>query len=201
MDHLSFGVSNVNALKKPEWGESFLRVGDACVGFIGKKDAQTICVLGFDFHNSDLPLKMEFPILIYNIVNECTASGLIGDTVVRAGDTVSINGKLNVKLPVVTKPDGSEQELGDYRLNYTDTLQLGVYTVEQRQDDAMVVRSFAVNFPTSESVITQAPSAMVTAEDADTVKTTVGGMMNLRNLVILIALALLGVEWVAYIRR
>lgn len=201
LDHLSFGVSNVNALKKPEWGESFLRVGDACVGFIGKKDAQTICVLGFDFHNSDLPLKMEFPILIYNIVNECTASGLIGDTVVRAGDTVSINGKLNVKLPVVTKPDGSEQELGDYRLNYTDTLQLGVYTVEQRQDDAMVVRSFAVNFPTSESVITQAPSAMVTAEDADTVKTTVGGMMNLRNLVILIALALLGVEWVAYIRR
>ena len=42
---------------------------------------------------------------------------------------------------------------------------------------------------------------MVTEENADTVKTTVNGMLNLRNLVILIALGLLGVEWIAYIRR
>jgi len=201
LDELSFGVSNVYALEKPDWGETFLEVGDTCVGFIGKKDNQTICVIGFDFHNSDLPLKMEFPILVYNIVNECTSSGLVGETVVSAGDTVSINGKLNVKLPKVTKPDGSETELTDYRMNYTDTHQLGVYLVEQHQGNARVERAFAVNFPSSESVITQAPSAMVTEENADTVKTTVNGMLNLRNLVILIALGLLGVEWIAYIRR
>lgn len=201
LDELSFGVSNVYALEKPDWGETFLEVGDTCVGFIGKKDNQTICVIGFDFHNSDLPLKMEFPILVYNIVNECTSSGLVGETVVSAGDTVSINGKLNVKLPKVTKPDGSETELTDYRMNYTDTYQLGVYLVEQHQGNARVERAFAVNFPSSESVITQAPSAMVTEENADTVKTTVNGMLNLRNLVILIALGLLGVEWIAYIRR
>ena len=201
LDELSFGVSSVYALDKPEWAETFLRVGDTCVGFIGKKDVQTICVMGFDFHNSDLPLKMEFPILIYNIVNECTVSGLIGETVVNAGDTVTINGKLNVKLPVVTRPDGSEQELSDYRMNYTNTEELGVYVVEQHQEDARVERAFAVNFPASESVITNAPSAMLTEENADAVKTTVGGMLNLRNLIILLALGLLGIEWIAYIRR
>ena len=201
LDELSFGVSSVYALDKPEWAETFLRVGDTCVGFIGKKDVQTICVMGFDFHNSDLPLKMEFPILIYNIVSECTVSGLIGETVVNAGDTVTINGKLNVKLPVVTRPDGSEQELSDYRMNYTNTEELGVYVVEQHQEDARVERAFAVNFPASESVITNAPSAMLTEENADAVKTTVGGMLNLRNLIILIALGLLGIEWIAYIRR
>ena len=201
LDELSFGVSSVYALNKPEWGETFLQVGETCVGFVGKKETQTICVLGFDFHNSDLPLKMEFPILIYNIVNECTSSGLIGETVINAGDSVTINGKLNVKLPVVTKPDGTERELSDYRMNYTDTQQLGIYTVEQHQQDARVVRTFAVNFPAAESVVTQAPSAMVTEENEDAVKTTVGGMLNLRNLIILIALGLLGVEWVAYIRR
>lgn len=200
LDNLSFGVSNVYALQKPDWAESFLEVGDSCVGFIGKKDTQTICVMGFDFHNSDLPLKMEFPILIYNIVNECISSGLLGETVVNAGDTVSINGKLNVEFPVVTGPDGTEYELSDYRMNYTDTNQLGVYKVEQELESEIMQSAFAVNFPASESVITQAPSAMV-SEESDTVKTTVGGMMNLRNLVILIALGLLGVEWVAYIRR
>ena len=201
LDELSFGVSSVYALDKPEWAETFLSVGDTCVGFIGKKDVQTVCVMGFDFHNSDLPLKMEFPILIYNIVNECTASGLIGETVVSAGDTVTINGKLNVKLPVVTRPDGSEQELSDYRMNYTNTEDLGVYVVEQHQGTARVERAFAVNFPASESTITNAPSAMITEVNEDAVKTTVGGMLNLRNLIILIALGLLGIEWIAYIRR
>lgn len=200
LEGLSFGVSSVYALEKPEWAESFLKAGDACVGFIGKKDSQTICVMGFDFHNSDLPLKMEFPILVYNLVNECITSGLVGETVINAGDAVSVNGKLNVDLPVVTKPDGSTQELGDYRMNYTDTYQLGVYSMEQNQGSEKVEASFAVNFPTAESVITQAPSVMV-QEDSDAVKTTVNGMMNLRNLVILIALGLLGVEWIAYIRR
>ena len=197
---LSFGVSNVTALQKPEWAESFLKAGESCVGFIGKKGNQTICAIGFDFHNSDLPLKMEFPILIYNLLQECISSGLVGDTVINAGDTVSVNGKLNVSLPVVTKPDGTTSELGDYRMNYTDTYQLGVYRMEQHQGSEMIKGAFAVNFPSAESIITQAPSAMA-QEGSDTVKTTVNGMMNLRNVVILIALALLGVEWIAYIRR
>lgn len=200
LEDLSFGVSSVYALNKPDWAEGFLGAGEECIGFIGKKDNQTVCVMGFDFHNSDLPLKMEFPILIYNIMNECTGSGLLGETVINAGDSVTVNGKLDVNLPVIVKPDNSTEELADYRLNYTNTGQLGVYIVEQNQDDVTVQSAFAVNFPASESVITQAPSAMV-QEDSDNVKTTVGGIMNLRNIVILIALGLLGVEWIAYIRR
>ena len=168
--------------------------------YITKLENQMICVIGFDFHNSDLPLKMEFPILIYNLIQECISSGLVGDTVINAGDTVSVNGKLNVALPTVTKPDGTTQEIGDYRMNYTDTYQLGVYHMEQRQGSETIKGAFAVNFPAAESVITQAPSAMA-QEDFEGVRTTVNGMMDLRNIVILIALALLGVEWIAYIRR
>ena len=200
LEDLTFGVSSVYALEKPEWAETFLKVGDATVGFIGKKDAQTVCVMGFDFHNSDLPLKMEFPILVYNMVNECTSSGLIGETVVNAGDTVSVNGKLNVKLPTMIMPDGSREELGDYRINYTNTYALGVYEVEQNQNGEMVKSAFAVNFPASESKVTQAPLAVM-GEDSETVKTTVTGMLDLRNLIIIIALGLLGIEWIAYIRR
>lgn len=200
LNDLSFGVSNVYALEKPDWAEPFLLVGDTCVGFIGKKDAQTICVMGFDFHNSDLPLKMEFPILIYNIVNECISSGLISDKVVNAGNAVGINGKLNENLPVVTGPDGKEVQLSDYRMNYTDTYQLGVYEVKQVQSDETLKSCFAVNFPATESIITQISSEFA-VEEYDNVKTTVSGMLNLRNLIILIALGLLGIEWIAYIRR
>ncbi len=200
LDDLSFGVSNTYALTKPAWAESFLKAGEYCVGFIGKEEDQVICVMGFDFHNSDLPLKMEFPVLIYNLVNECITSGLLSETVVNAGDVVSVNGKLNVKMPVLTRPDGSEEELWDYRVNYTNTEDLGVYKVEQNLGGETITSAFAVNFPASESVVTETPTAMA-AEDSDNVKTTVTGMMDLRNLIILIALALLGVEWIAYIRR
>ena len=200
LDKLSFGVSSVYALRKPDWAESFLKAGSDCVGFIGKVENQTVCAIGFDFHNSDLPLKMEFPILVYNLVNECISSGLLSESVINAGDAVSVNGKLNVSYPVVTKPDGEKAQLPDYRMNYTDTHQLGVYIMEQVQGEETVKSAFAVNFPSSESVITQTPSAMV-PEDSDVVKTTVSGMMNLRNLIIMIALGLLGIEWIAYIRR
>ena len=37
LEDLTFGVSSVYALEKPEWAETFLKVGDATVGFIGKK--------------------------------------------------------------------------------------------------------------------------------------------------------------------
>ena len=200
LEDLSFGVSSVYSLKKPDWAESFLSAGESCIGFVGKKDEQSVCVMGFDFHNSDLPLKMEFPILVYNILNECTGSGLLGATVLNAGDSVTINGRLDVNMPSITKPDGTTMQLADYRMNYTDTGMLGVYVVEQKQGTELVQNAFAVNFPATESFVANPPSASV-MEDSEQVKTTVGGMFNLRNIIILIALGLLGVEWVTYIRR
>ena len=59
---------------------------------------------------------------------------------------------------------------------------------------------FSVNFPSSESYVKNTPSSA--AEDTGTgVRTSVAGIINLRNIVIIIALLLLGVEWVAYLKK
>ena len=62
--------------------------------FTGGDDELRICreqddeILGVDFrikqldlHNSDFPLYMEYPLLMYNLVNECINGGIISDYV------------------------------------------------------------------------------------------------------------------------
>jgi len=201
LEGLSFGVSQAYNYELPVWGESFLTSQNDCVGFIGTRDEQTICVLGFDLHNSDLPLKTEFPVLVYNIINECATNGLIGETVFQAGDTVTVNGKLDEALPEVTFPDGTKKQLSDYRMHFTDTEELGIYYMSQNTEKGENITGFAVNFPVSESTVTDIPIVGESDDGADVVKDSVSGMMNLRNWVIILALLLLGVEWIAYLRR
>lgn len=48
----------------PSWAYSFAGEGNQCVGYLGKLQDRVVAVLGFDLHNSDLPLQMEFPVLV-----------------------------------------------------------------------------------------------------------------------------------------
>ena len=209
LDVMSFSVSSVHELKTPLWAEPFFKVKitdeenkvwEKTVAFSGQKDGQRITVIGFDLHNSNLPLMMEFPMLMFNILNESVSTGLLDVFSISSGEEININGKLNETLPVVTKPDGEEKELSDYRITYTDTNELGIYQVSQLIEGETVTGYFSVNFPSSESYVKNTPSSAT--EDTGTgVRTSVAGIINLRNIVILIALLLLGVEWVAYLKK
>ena len=87
LDGLSFGVSNTYSYRVPEYATPFLATngiseGDtANVAFIGEKQGRTYAMIGFDLHNSDFPLYMEYPLLMYNLVNECVSSGIISNYV------------------------------------------------------------------------------------------------------------------------
>lgn len=209
IDDLSFGVSSVHSLVTPLWADPFLEVTlsdeegnphNYPVAFTGKKDGQQITVIGFDIHNSELPLKMEFPMLVYNILAESTSSGMLNTFSINAGDGMDINGKLNEGLPTVIRPDELVKELSDYRMTFTDTELLGIYEVKQNVEGKDVSQYFAVNFPSSESFVKDTPSNS-SGENGEEVRTSVAGVLNLRNIIILIALGLLGAEWVAYLKK
>ena len=64
-----------------------------------------------------------------------------------------------------------------------------------------LLESFVVNFPKSESVINNMPSASVgEGGTVSVVDATVTGSLNLRNVIIIMALILLAIEWIIYIR-
>ena len=200
LEDYSFGASKVKAMEVPGWADSFLTAGNFSAGFIGTYGTQQVCVLGMDFHDTELPLKSEFPILIYNIMNECVSTGMLSASVVNAGSIVKVSGKIDGAKPVIERPDGKNEELVGTIVNYTGTNATGVYEVEQNADGEKLSEVFAVNFPKNESYIQNTPGG---SSDAGTsvVQATVNSSFNLRNVIIILALILLCIEWVVYIRR
>ena len=205
LDGLSFGVSNTYSYRVPEYATPFLATngiseGDtANVAFIGEKQGRTYAMIGFDLHNSDFPLYMEYPLLMYNLVNECVSSGIISNYVYFSGDAVSVNANIEGSLPNVIKPGGEVTELTDYRYNFSDTKEYGVYSISQTVRDNEETSTFTVNYPISESKIDTHPSMIVT--DSDKVVTEVKGIFNLRNFIIVLALLLLALEWIFSLRK
>ena len=122
LEDYSFGASKVKAMEVPGWADSFLTAGNFSAGFIGTYGTQQVCVLGMDFHDTELPLKSEFPILIYNIMNECVSTGMLSASVVNAG---SIDGMVDTVSSTIKIGEGevtpiTEQSLPSY-LSYTAT--------------------------------------------------------------------------------
>lgn len=199
LEDLSFGVSETYAYQVPAWADSVFQSGTHTVVFSGEYDRRNICVMGFDLHNSDLPLKTEFPVLVYNMLNASSSQNLVETGTYYPCDSVNVFGKMNESLPVVILPDGTEEELRDYHWSFVNTEETGIYAVRQNTAKGVIQEAFAVNFPGSESHVAQTPMAMSGAEDI--VKTSVSGVLNLRNMIILITLLFLGIEWVAYLRK
>ena len=204
IEEMDFGAIDITAYTTPAWAEAFLTAdtdeGVLDVAFTGDLDGQTITVFGFDLHNSELPLKMEFPLLMYNIINANVSTGILKENVIGVGDGIQINGKADMNLPSITKPDETQIDLSDYRIMYTGTDQVGVYSVKQAMNSVEGEEEFfAVNFPSSESFVEVL--AADNQSDKTDVKKSASADLDLKNIIIVLILLLLGVEWIAYLRR
>ena len=204
IEEMDFGAIDITAYVTPSWGEAFLTAytdaGVLDVAFTGDLNGQTITVFGFDLHNSELPLKMEFPLLMYNIINANVSTGILKENVISVGDGIQINGKADMNLPSILKPDETQIDLSDYRIMYTGTDQVGVYTVKQAMNSVEGEEEvFAVNFPSSESFVEVLASD--NQNEQTDVKKSASADLDLKNIIIVLILLLLGVEWIAYLRR
>lgn len=200
MEDASFGISCGYVLEVPDFAESFLQTNEGSVGFYGMKGTQVIAVLGFDIHNTQLPLMMEFPILVHNMLNECITTGMTSSTKIDCGAVIRITSKLDGSDVTVTSPDGRESVLPAGTASYSDSREIGIYGVEQDTGEGKMTEKFAVNFPNSESITeyTEAPDGQ---GDATQVSTTVNAALNLKNIIIILLLLLLCVEWIVYVKE
>lgn len=205
LDGLSFGVSQTYTydISSDRKAEAFLvtSLGDTeeVVGFTTEQNGRNIAVIGFDLHESELPLYMEYPILMYNLVTNSVEGGSLNNHVYNGGDLVSVSADSEGELPQINKPGGEVIETSDYITNFNSTNEYGVYTLVQTVKEGVQEDHFVVNFPAAESKIVEHPS--LTATETDNIVTEVKGILNLRNLIIMIALLLLAVEWLAGLKR
>ncbi|MBQ8148332.1 MAG: BatA and WFA domain-containing protein [Lachnospiraceae bacterium] len=198
----SFGVSVAKEYERPIWADSFISSGTGCAGYFGENDGRRIAVIGFDIHYSDLALQAEFPILISNLMEYMMVSGMVSEDDYAAGDKIVFNGNLNGSDITVTAPDGDVTTLAAAVATsaYADTNQAGVYSVAQTVDEVERKEYFVVRFP----IELESHQDGETVEAGETVgedeKNLTGGR-DLRNIIILLILLALAVEWFVYVRQ
>lgn len=194
---LGFSVSDAKEIKLPAWAQASAYSSGGPLIFHGYDGAERIVAFAFDLHNSDLPLKMEFPILMYNIMNYffpalgegvSLTSGERGE-VPLAPDTVSA---------YITGPSGGRTDIAPPfpQLEYMAD-EPGYYTLtEENAAGARSERLIAVNPPASEGRI----AAEAQPRLAEGGGLTAESSISLKTPLILLLLITLAAEWVVYCR-
>lgn len=194
-------MSKVKLLLPPEWAKPFIYSDEEVIGFKGVKKKQKFVVLGFNIHDTDLPLKYSFPIFIQNILEYTLNLNVQENTKIFSGQEIDINVSPKAREVYITPPNKNKVKIAPPFpvATYTDTNDTGIYTIEQNIDEAKAISYFASNANTiNESDISEADSNGNEADVSDNIGKN--AMINIKNIFLIIALLVLAVEWVVYSR-
>ena len=159
-------------------------------------------LFGFDLHESDLPLRIAFPILVQNL-SEWMLPSSVPSHSVQPDEPVTIVPEAGATSLSVTRPDGSRRSLPTGSLaTFGDTDQTGVYTVDQVISGKTDRSWFAVNlFATSISQL-KPPDRLTLPPTriSGAVHAAHHGELEIWPWIALAALGLIAAEWLAFHR-
>lgn len=189
-------IESVPRREVPSWLKPIVSAGNDPVIWAGDDGRRRIVMIGFDLARSDLPLKVEFPILLANSLSWLAGRDAPSmERAVRAGQPTT----LHTQAPAaeITMPGGDTREVTprDGVVVFADTLHAGKYEVEGGTTFAVSLLSEAEsNTAPRDSIQTRAGEVRGQAETFQTERET-------WRWIGLFALAVLMVEWWAYHRR
>lgn len=171
----------------------------------GQYNSHRVAVLSFDLHNSDLGIKIPWPILLSNLTEWYKAPRAISlGGSLQPGQTVTIQPRTDAQTVRVQRPDGAITtfKVDQPLLIYADTPMPGIYTVDvYKGSDVIQEEYFAVNlFDPNESQIAVRTPAFSTSSLATGDSKEIG-QREFWPYIALAALAILILEWYAYHRR
>lgn len=106
-------------------------------------------VFGFDVHQTDLPLSIEFPVMMMNSVEHLLSNQMVENVNHFAGESVTISILPSTINATITSPSGNESDLDLSRreLVYNQLSEVGTYTIVQESEAEFISESFSVNVP------------------------------------------------------
>jgi len=204
---LKFSDVNIRAFKSitdTPWADVLVNSANGPLILAGETNGHRVAIISFDLHDSDLPLKIAWPILLANLTAWYKAPQVVhvsGD--LRPGQTVTLQPGAQATTLRVRRPDGatSTLEVNQPLLVYADTPESGIYSVESYQGSTLTqTDQFAVNlFDANESDIAPRTPAIVTTA-ANAAPRPEVGQREFWPALALAALLLLMLEWLAYHR-
>lgn len=195
VENLTFDVEKATPLTL-DWGKPLLRAGTDTLGVLGEMGGRKIAVFGFDLHDSDLPLKAGFPILLYRLLEWYFPQGDGGISGEIAGEIIDFTLTPQTQKAFVVLPDGGEVTIAPPfpPKTFMETGETGLYTlVEEDGTGQRTERVFGVNGKTQGESDLQRRGALTQTQEVET-KTIATGK-SLRNLLLLLLLAVLMWEW------
>jgi hypothetical protein len=215
MDNSDFVVSKLNSVDLPYWASPLIRIDDKIVSFAGEVKGQKIAAIGFDLHNSDFPLTLEFPVFINNLISYLVDRDTMSNTQYNCGEGIDITPLPEAEKIYIKGPDSEKTEVSSkYPIKpFEETFSPGIYEISQKVGDKEIDKLVAVNFPVSESGPGSAVDSVKTDEAANQAKDTSlndsrtsgdvssRGGINLLNILLLTALLVITVEWIVYVRQ
>jgi Ca-activated chloride channel family protein len=159
-------------------------------------------LVGFDIHESDLPLRVGFPVLVQNL-SEWMLPPSVPSRSFHPDEAVTIVPEPGATSVTVLRPDSARRSLAPGSIStFGDTDKLGVYTVEQVVAGKVDRSWFAVNlFSDSTSQLKPVDRITLPPTRASVpVQAEHSGQVPIWPWIALAALALVVTEWVAFHR-
>ena len=198
MGNNNFVISKLRKIETPYWGNALLKVGEKDASFVGEQKGQKIGVIGFDFHNTDLPLTTDFPVFINNLISYLIERDTLTNTKYSCGDSVNIAPLPQTEKISVITPDKNKVEVSSkYPVKpFEATAKPGIYEIKQKIGEKEDSKLIAVNFPTSESDI----SLQKDSSNKTQATTLNKGVINIAYALLIGALLFISIEWIVYVR-
>jgi len=193
LQNMTFIASKIKKTEMPSWAKSLINIGDKSVLFLGKHNNQKVAVVNFDFHDTDLPLKAEFPMLIDYICEELIDRNIVNSNYI-GGEDIKINGSSAYDELILTTPSGRVHTIENDSI-LKENLELGVYAIEDNNHSFNEM--FSIKFPSIE----EGNIMEDTIEDLEARsnnKGSIKGMLNITPYIISLIMLFIIVEWVLY---
>lgn len=153
IDPTGISISRYKKVTSTKGFEVLMKCNGDPVMLAKEENGVRVVVLAFDLHYSDLPLLLDFPLLIHNMC-EYAAPPTLEKSLFDVGETVTVHVKPNTESVQVRFEgrDGGEDETADYTVFPLELTadKPGVYTVTQKltsgkvRTDTFFVRTSAV---------------------------------------------------------
>jgi Ca-activated chloride channel homolog len=201
VDWSGVNILQARQVQVPDWARVLVEAEGGPLVFAGEVGGRRVAVITFDLHDSDLPLKITYPVLMANLINYLSpaqafsapdglAPGAALTIKPRGGDTA-----ITIEDPHGARYAATASEAG---VIFADTHALGVYRVFSNQG---LLGQFAVNlFAPLESRISPAPAITVGRVEVTAAAPQAEGQLEIWPWLAGLALALLLLEWWLYHR-
>lgn len=178
----TIGVNTAYCFALPEGAESFLEYNGKCVGYYREQDGEKggikEIVVGFDIRESDFPLRAEFPVFLANALTYLSDTSWLATNVYYAGEEIALQPWAELDR---SQFDSRPAKAGLYQLGNEDYQE-----------------NYVVRFQTATESDGRVEAVSASSPDGvrqQKVKQTI------RNLFLLLALALLVAEWIVYVHQ